>query len=181
MPRFFIADSGGVERLIKRLIIADSGGTPRQIKRLFIADSGGVARLVFAGVEVDASTISSQTNTGPFAGIRFLTDGTWETMGTPSSSGSDFTPPQATGTWLLSGSASNVWIERVLQSNTFNVSDPGAGRHQLNVTRTFVREHIIPVPGGSATACTFNFYDAPSGGNLLDSIANRSYSSQRTS
>jgi hypothetical protein len=45
--RFFVVDSGGTSRLIKRWAVVDSGGTTRMLKRAFVVDSGGTSRLIF--------------------------------------------------------------------------------------------------------------------------------------
>lgn len=71
------------------------------------------------------------------------------------------------GSWLVAGTSAEVWVERVLDSGTLNYADPGAGRLQLNTTRTYGISRTIT--GIRTTTVTFNFYDAASGGNLLGS------------
>lgn len=161
-------------------------GVEKEIKEGY-ENVGGVWKKFFSRTEVDASTIVGQSNAAvspddSYAGIRFRPNGTWELMQNNAISGTDFTPPEATGTWLVAGSSSDVWIERILQAGTFNVSDEGPGRHRLDLTRTFVREHKGGVRGGSATVVErFRFWDAASGGNLLDESAlNINYNSQES-
>lgn len=78
MPRFIIADSGAVERTIKRLFIADSGGVERLIKRLFVIDAGGTARLVHSGTTVAFTGGTSAANGpgGSFVELEIRSDGT---------------------------------------------------------------------------------------------------------
>ena len=69
--------------------------------------------------------------------------------------------------WLDSGNAADVWVERTLNSGTFNISDPGAGRKQLNSTRTFALNRTTA--GTKTVNVTFDFWDAASGGNNIGS------------
>jgi hypothetical protein len=63
--RFFVVDSGGTSRLIKRWGVVDSGGTTRMLKRAFVVDSGGTSRLIFASSV--SYTLTSATGTDGFA------------------------------------------------------------------------------------------------------------------
>lgn len=72
------------------------------------------------------------------------------------------------GNWLAAGAAADVWVQRVVNSGSLNWTDSGSGRLQLNTTRQF---GVSQSSTGVATAnVTFNFYDAASGGTLLDSV-----------
>ena len=74
------------------------------------------------------------------------------------------------GAWLTSGTGAEVWLERTLNTGTLNNSDPGAGRLQMNSSRIYAVEDTS-IPGGPVTCnVTFDFYDAVSGGNLLDTV-----------
>ena len=74
------------------------------------------------------------------------------------------------GSWLTSGSPSEVWLERTINSGTLTNSDPGTGRHQLNLVRTLAVQDTT-IPGGAVTCnVTVEFYDAATGGNLLDAV-----------
>ena len=67
---------------------------------------------------------------------------------------------------INNGNGEDVWVERTINSGSLNHEDPGAGRHQLSTTRRFgvVRSGV----GTESCNLTVNFYDAASGGNLLD-------------
>ena len=73
------------------------------------------------------------------------------------------------GVWLDSGLNSEVWVERTIDSGTLDV-DAGSGRLVLSTTRTY-EKHDATIPGGSQTCTvTYDYWDAASGGNLLDSV-----------
>lgn len=74
------------------------------------------------------------------------------------------------GNWLDTGLNSEVWIERTLNVGTLTHADPGAGRKVLSTTRSYA-VHDATIPGGSVDCTvTFDFWDAASGGSLLDSV-----------
>lgn len=99
-----------------------------------------------------------------YAGIQFNTDGSeWANAGPNSAS---FTLSR--GTWLNSGSSASVWVERSISGASLNWQDPGAGRQQLNTTREFGLSRTTD--GESNSVVTFDFYDASTAGNLLDSV-----------
>ena len=76
-------------------------------------------------------------------------------------------PGTATGTWLTSGLSSQVWIERTITSGTLEQDGIGAGRVQLNTSRVIgVNRSVI---GFKTAGATVDFYNAASGGTLLDS------------
>ena len=75
----------------------------------------------------------------------------------------------ARGTWLDGGSSSDVWVQRVITSGTLNHADPGSGRLNLGISRQFGVTRSVQ--GTSTVDLDFNFYDAASGGNLLDSVS----------
>lgn len=69
------------------------------------------------------------------------------------------------GVWLDSGLNSEVWVERVISTGSFGYTDSGSGRLVLSADRTF---GVSRSNNGSTTCtCTFNFYDAESGGSLI--------------
>ncbi len=116
-------------------------------------------------VQANTSGITSAGVSGTvYAGVEFNTSGAELRNDGPSST--SFTTSR--GSWLNSGSASAVWIERILNSGTLDWEDPGAGRFQLNASRKY---GVSRATNGLKVAnVTFNFYDASSGGNLLDSV-----------
>lgn len=69
------------------------------------------------------------------------------------------------GVWLDAGASNEVWVERILNSGTLNNDDPGASRVALTTSPIY---GVFRTTQGSHTAdVTFDFYDAASGGNLL--------------
>ncbi len=116
-------------------------------------------------VSANSSSIEYAAITGTvYAGVEFNTSGDEFANAGPGST--SFT--KSRGKWLNSGSSSNVWVERVLNSGTFNWEDPGSGRQQLSTSRKFGVSRSGN--GLTTTSVTFNFYDASSGGNLLNSV-----------
>lgn len=76
------------------------------------------------------------------------------------------TPNVSYETWLDGGSNTQVWVERTINSGTLD-TDWGASR----VACTSDRVLGVSASGGATQACnvTVDFYDAASGGTLLDS------------
>jgi hypothetical protein len=98
-----------------------------------------------------------------YSGVRFNTDGD-EDDKCPTNVWND----GARGQWLDSGSNSDVWVERTINSGSLNDSDAGAGRLNLGTARAF---SVSRASTGTHTAnVTFDFYDAASGGSLLDTV-----------
>ena len=70
-------------------------------------------------------------------------------------------------TWLVNGLNSDVWVERTINLGTLSTDDIAGSRVQCNsdleigVTRSIV--------GEKAAQVQLDFYDAETGGNLLDS------------
>jgi hypothetical protein len=124
----------------------------------------GVWYEAHAGLAVSASIINVRnflTSGTCFAGVRYNSVGTEYSC---TNSGA-FTTSR--GNWLDAGDSSEVWIERTVNTGSLNWNDPGAGRHQMSTTRTFGVSRSIP--GKQSANITVDFYDAASGGNLLDS------------
>ena len=105
--------------------------------------------------DTDATTV--------YAGIEFRNNGTlWENATSGSTSFS-----LVRTNWLSSGTASQVWIERVISSGSLNWLDAGAGRLVLSTSRFYGTSDSTTFGGAVTCSLTFNFYDAASGGNLL--------------
>ena len=105
------------------------------------------------------------SNNPTYAGVQYNTSGIEyanATAGTAS-----YTVSR--GNWLDSGTTSEVWLERTLNSGTLSGSDPGAGRHAMTSTRTLAVQDTTLLGGAVTCNVTVNFYDAASGGNLLGS------------
>lgn len=67
--------------------------------------------------------------------------------------------------WLDAGSNTQVWVERTIISGTLDV-DAGSGRLACTADRIFgVTQTVL---GSKATVIDLKFYDAASGGSLLD-------------
>ncbi len=104
---------------------------------------------------------NSSINTDCIAGIQYSLSG----AETASNNAGGYSVSR--GDWLDVGLNSEVWIQRVINTGTLTV-DAGSGRLVLSTTRTFSYTQVGVGIGGPNI--TFNFYDAASGGNLLDSV-----------
>ena len=78
------------------------------------------------------------------------------------------TPTVSRGNWLTSGDASAVWIQRVIDTGTLD-TDAGSARLNLGTDREFGVH--APNENNHYMTITFNFYDAASGGSLLDTVS----------
>jgi len=103
-----------------------------------------------------------------FAGVDFLADGL-EYEYTPSG-GTTFV-----NRWLDRGANSDVWVERVVTAGSWNSRDPGSGRHLLSSDRKFRCKADVSGTTFTVTGY-FKFWDAASGGNLLQQTASVVYS-----
>ena len=115
----------------------------------------------------DSGNTKVATGVDCYANLRLSSDGDWYEN---SVAASDNFSTQI-GTWLVSGLAANVWVERTITGGTpgtLNGHDAGAGRLQLNVDRDF---GVVEVTTTETHTCvvTFDFYDAATFGRLLDS------------
>lgn len=74
--------------------------------------------------------------------------------------------------WLTGGSSSDVWVQCTLNTGSFNEVNAGTGtRLNLGTTRNWAVSDSNPTAGSKGEAnATWAFYDAASGGNLLDSV-----------
>lgn len=70
-------------------------------------------------------------------------------------------------TWLQSGSTSEVWVECSIVSGTLS-SGAGTGRFATTTTRTWTKQKTSGF-GADTVVIDLDFYDASTGGNLLDS------------
>lgn len=72
------------------------------------------------------------------------------------------------GTWLTTGQNSSVWVERTMKSASPTLDQDGIGGSRIvcSLNRSFGYEHSIN--GEESGTVTLDFYDAASGGNLLD-------------
>ncbi len=108
------------------------------------------------------SIFNSRVGADCFAGVRFNNDGTEQ------ASDNVGTFNVSRFNWLDQGAAVQVWVERTINSGTLDWMDAGAGRLQLNTTRSFGNTRTTI--GMDTTNVTFDFYDAASGGKLLATV-----------
>lgn len=124
-------------------------------------------------IDVNGRT-NVRENAHCYSGAQFATGGTnYEITATAGYS--------SVGTWLDSGSNSDVWVQWVRTGGTlsaWNSLNPGTGRLQMDLQRTY--RIVQSVTGTSTIIGYFRAYDAASGGNLLDTGATGTYSAQRT-
>jgi hypothetical protein len=100
-----------------------------------------------------------------WVGLEFNTDGEeYRILAGGATSGT------SQGTWLDSGSASDVWVEFLYSSGSAGQWDgfSNSTRYQLNVTRTFRIDDTTINANVNAITGQFRFWDAASGGNILD-------------
>ena len=118
-----------------------------------------------AGIQVSANTnnvTNDDTIATVVAGVQFNASGVeWasNTAGTYNVS---------RGLWLDVGLPENVWVERTTVAS-LDV-DPGTGRKQLSTTHTYSVSDSTTGGGSVDAVVTFDFYNAASGGDLLDSV-----------
>lgn len=94
-----------------------------------------------------------------YAGVRVHLDGNLYQSSPTNSYTNDYE------IWLDDGSNSEVWVERTIISGTLT-SDAGTGRLACSTSRTwYISRGFV---GTKNTSIDLKFYDAASGGNLLD-------------
>jgi len=72
--------------------------------------------------------------------------------------------------FVTGGTTSQVWVERTINSGSLDVDTIGASRVACSGTRTIEAHDTSPIPPTTGDAnVTVDFYDAASGGTLLDS------------
>lgn len=121
------------------------------------------------------STVSSSSNP-TVAGISINSDGT-EKGASADGAG---TMNVNRGSWLTSGNAADVWIERTISSGSLSHADPGAGRLSMDGVSYELSNQDTTIPGG-ANECTLTLtaWDAASGGLKLDEVT-MTFSATRT-
>lgn len=73
------------------------------------------------------------------------------------------------GDWLDSGSSSDVWVERTINSGSYWV-DAGSGRLNLGTTRSWKVRDTNSSPTTAVCNADYDFYDAASGGSNIGSV-----------
>lgn len=74
---------------------------------------------------------------------------------------------ESRGNWLDSGSETNVWFERTVNTGAIQ-TDPGSGRLQMSITRTIAC--VRTTQGVNTANVTITMWDASSGGAKLDEV-----------
>jgi hypothetical protein len=139
--------------------------------REFIAAADN--KLVSMSVEESGASVVVSANPGDisllkvgatcFAGVEFNSSGEEFRNANGGSTVFSF----SRGDWLDAGSG--VWIERTVNTGTLNWLDAGTGRLALTTSRRYGVTRGT-TPGVTTVNITFDFYDAASGGTLLDSV-----------
>jgi len=121
-------------------------------------------------VEASASGIHlTKIGSTCYAGVQFNADGNEYRNANAGSQA--FTSSR--GAWLTAGAAGDVWVERTITDDDgtgLDWTDSGTGRLNLGTTRQFGLQ-TNSVFDNDYVDITFDFYDAVSGGNLLDSVS----------
>lgn len=107
-----------------------------------------------------------------YAGVKFDTDGEEYERNPNGTYGS------TVGTWLDAGTSSQVWVEYFNNTGTFNGKTAGT-RYQINVDAEFYKTRAIA--GISSVQCQFRFWDAASGGNILQTTSLATWTAEITS
>lgn len=129
----------------------------------------GVWKNAYSGLSVSARAdgrSNTRLNAACYNGCYFYSNGT-EYEVTNSGGVTNST------TWLDSGTGAEVWVNRVVTSGSWNSLDPGTGRYQLSSNRLF--RMIRSAAGVDLTQGYWRFYDAASGGNLLQQTASSNW------
>lgn len=137
--------------------------------------TGGVSPTVSASANGEFN--AQETPIVAYAGVRFNSNGNeYETAG----SGWDQTGVGGDGVWLDSGNASDVWVEwnRVSGDLNFSDLDPGSSRLNLGTTRSW--RHRRSSVGSDTITGNFDFWDAASGGNNLQTTSNATWTATVT-
>ncbi|KKN01582.1 hypothetical protein LCGC14_1126310 [marine sediment metagenome] len=143
--------------------------------------SGGVWREVFALAGGPATSAAADGDANLrfgnvcYAGAQFQLDGSeWEYT---NSGGLTQTGVGGDQIWMDTGPNSAIWIERIVTAGSWNSLDPGAGRHVMSTTRSF---RIVRSTAGIFTVTGyFKFWDAASGGSLLQQTASATWTAER--
>lgn len=130
---------------------------------LICQSSGSKAGPVVSMNTNDFSTLYVSASGTSYARLRLNSNGNEETNSDASNATINST---VRGAWLDTGTASDVWVERTVVG-TLDLDDPGAGRLNLGTSRTYGITYTAPPIGSDAATVTFDFYDAATGGTLL--------------
>jgi len=148
------------------------GGTWRTVSNVYVK-TGGTWREVWAagggGPVVSMSSFSVyaySTVAETYAQVRYSTTG--EEFENSSDTLDNFSSSR--GDWLTSGTASDCYIERTVNSGSLNYRDFGATRLQMTANRELGVRDLTAIAGYQTANVTVRMYDAASGGTQLDSV-----------
>lgn len=159
-------NDAGVLREIKEIWVNDAG-VLREITEVWVND-GGTLRQVFDVLVVELGLKLHLTfNFGATcrAYVRIHSDGEYY----ESDKNGNFASPDA-DKWLESGSSADVWIERTITDGTLDLDEIGNGRVSL-ATGDRTWGVLATAQNSKSATVTIDFYDAASGGNLLESTS----------
>lgn len=119
-----------------------------------------------------AATVSPHTNnvnnsddiTTVYSCLQYSSDGYERTNSNPNNL--EYNNTAARGLWLDSGSSSDVWLERTINSGSLYV-DAGAGRLNLGTSRNFAVMDANPTATQASCNLTMDFWNASSGGTKI--------------
>ena len=145
-----------------------SGGANKAIETMHIGSGGAWKQFFVSGPTVELGNKLHLTFT-PLSGvaianIRVSSDGNYYESNVSGAYGS------ADEAWLESGDAGDVWVERTITDGTLDTDDLGTGRTNLG-SGDYDLGVTSPSGGTKEASFTLSFYDASSGGNLLDSAS----------
>ena len=162
-------NDGGTLREITGIFIND-GGTLRDIQEVWINDGGTLRQVFSSGPTVELGNKIHLTFTDlegvAISNVRLHSNGNYY----ESNINGDGTFGAADELWLESGSAGDVWVERSITSGTLTTDDIGGSRVSL-ASGSFTMGVTTVSSGTKTCSFTLSFYDAASGGNLLDTAA----------
>jgi len=127
---------------------------------------GGTWKTVWpTGPTVDMTYVVSNSTVNPsgtcYANVRIGSDGNYYKSDYGGAFGTSY------GAWLSSGSTSEVWVARTVTAGTLSTDGIGSGRVVCSTNRDI---GVTRIAAGLKTATvTLYFWDAATGGTLLDS------------
>ena len=141
------------------------------LKKYHLFAESAAGPTVSALANGDSNSVTDFINSECSVGVKFDTDGEeyeYNPNGTFTST---------VGTWLDSGSASDVWVSftRTSGSRTVFIGKTDATRYQISTDQAFRIEDADNGAGGQNILGVFKFYDAATGGNLLQTTSSANW------
>ena len=132
----------------------------------------GTWKKVWPGVAVSAlanGDYNGRLDAICYVGVKFDNNGNEYERTNTGSYGSSL------GAWLDSGSASEVWVEYFNNTGTFTGKTAGT-RYNLATDQEFYRTRNFV--GSTTVTCQFRFWDAATGGNILQTTSSASWTAE---